>query len=76
MSWTTSASGAISLPGELKRERDRWSRRDGVTRSDMVREALRDYFAVREFRRLRARTLPYAEAKGIFTDEDVFRIVS
>jgi hypothetical protein len=41
-----------------------------------VREALRRYLAVREFQRLRESLIPFAEAQGVFTDEDVFRIVS
>ena len=44
--------------------------------SDIVRESLRRYVAQEQFRALRKRTLPFAEAHGIMTDEDVFRMRS
>ena len=47
-----------------------------MNRSDLVREALRQYLYREEFRRLRRGLIPQAEAKGIFTDEDVFERVS
>jgi len=67
---------SISLPEDVKAELDRFTEARGVSRSDVVREALADYLFVQRFRALRARLMPYAEAQGIFTDEDVFRIVS
>ena len=67
---------SISLPEDLKDELDRVTRADGVSRSDVVREAVREYLFVRQFRALRQRLAPYAEAQGIYTDEDVFREVS
>lgn len=67
---------SISLPEELKAELDEVIRREGVTRSDVVREALKEYLFERRFRALRRELMPYAEAEGIFTDEDVFRDVS
>ena len=44
--------------------------------SEVVREALKRYFALREYRALRAELVIEAEAKGIVTDEDVFNQVS
>ena len=67
---------SISLPEDLKAELDRFTRAEGVSRSDLVREALREYLFTRRFRSLRAELMPYAEAQGVYTDEDVFRIVS
>lgn len=67
---------SVSLPEEIKAELDRFSEAQGVSRSDTVREALREYFFVRRFRALRARMLPYAQERGIYTDEDVFRLES
>jgi hypothetical protein len=40
--------------------------------SDVVRESLRRYVALQRFRQLRKKTLPFAEAQGLLTDEDVF----
>ena len=67
---------SISLPENLKGEIDAFTRMEGISRSDLVREALREYLFVRRFRTLRHSLIPYAEAQGIYTDEDVFRVVS
>jgi metal-responsive CopG/Arc/MetJ family transcriptional regulator len=67
---------SISLPRELKAELDRLTHDEGISRSDVVREALRAYLFTRRFRELRREMIPYAEAQGVFTDEDVFREVS
>jgi metal-responsive CopG/Arc/MetJ family transcriptional regulator len=67
---------SISLPEELKTELDRLTAVDGTSRSDVVREALREYLFARRFRALRQELMPYAEAQGIYTDDDVFRAVS
>lgn len=67
---------SISLPEEMKEALDRLSETEGVTRSDVVREALHEYIYVRRLRKLRSRLMPYAEAQGVYTDEDVFREVS
>ena len=67
---------SISLPEALKVELDEAVQAEGVSRSDVVREALREYLFVRRFRELRRELMPYAEARGIFTDDDVFREAS
>jgi predicted transcriptional regulator len=46
------------------------------TKSDLVREMLRRQIAIRRFQDLRAKAVPYAEAAGYLTDEDVFRDAS
>ena len=66
---------SISLPKDLKAELDEAVRVEGVSRSDVVREAVREYLFIRRFRALRQELIPYAEAAGVFTDEDVFRAV-
>lgn len=69
-------SVSISLPTWLKEKLDQAVERDRVNRSDIVREALREYFAREDLERIRQNMVPLAEAKGIFSDEDVFREVS
>lgn len=64
----------ISIPDELKEEVDKIVRAEGISRSDVVRESLRDYLFIRRFKLLRARLL--AKAQGIYTDEDVFKKIS
>jgi metal-responsive CopG/Arc/MetJ family transcriptional regulator len=66
----------VSLPEFLTEELDAVSREAGTSRSEVVREALKSYFSLREFRALRAELTAEAEAQGIVTDEDVFDRVS
>jgi metal-responsive CopG/Arc/MetJ family transcriptional regulator len=66
----------VSLPEPLTEELDAVSREEGTTRSEVVRDALRRYFTLREYRALRAELTIEAESKGIVTDEDVFDRVS
>ncbi len=67
---------SISLPQDVKEELDEAVAEEGVSRSDLVRQALRDFLFVRQFRRLRQELIPHAEAQGIYSDEDVFKRVS
>lgn len=66
----------ISIPREIREELDSLSEKEGISRSDVVRESLRDYLFFRKFRALRAKMMTKAQAQGIFTDEDVFEKVS
>ena len=66
----------VRLPKTTKHKLDSFTKRERLNRSDVVREALRRYFAQQEFRRLRNVVVPQAEAQGFFTDEDVFDQVS
>jgi len=66
----------VSLPETLTEQLDAVSREEGTTRSEVVRDALKRYFTLREYRALRAELIIEAESKGIVTDEDVFDRVS
>ena len=66
----------IRLDVKIQRELDRLSRQLGRSRSDIVRDAVRRQVALLRFEQSRRTLLPLAEAQGILTDEDVFRIVS
>ena len=67
---------SFRIPRELRRELRRLARQQKRPVSEIARDALRRYVAVERLRALRATTLPLAEAQGILTDEDVFRLVS
>lgn len=67
---------SVSLPKDLKTELDLFVQTEGISRSDLIREAVREYLFARQRRSLRQRLTPYAEAQGIYTDEDVFNEVS
>jgi len=66
----------IRLDPELERLLDRLCKQTGRTRSALVRDALRRQLSLMRFERLRRRALPFAEARGYLTDEDVARDVS
>ena len=66
----------IRLPNELKSDLQRLSQEQNKPVSDIVRESVRRYVAVEKFRALRKKALPFAEAQGFLTDEDVFRSIS
>ena len=66
----------ISIPAELKKDLDQLTAEEGISRSDVLRESLRDYLFLRKFRKLRSSLVRKAEARGIFTDEDAFKLVS
>ncbi len=70
------AAFTIRLDARLQRQLDRVARQLGVTRSDVVRDALRRQLALLRFERSRRHLMPLAEAAGLLTDEDIFRIVS
>lgn len=62
----------VRLPDELKSDLQQISESTHKPMSDLVRESVRRYVAVERFRQLRKKTLPFAEAQGFLTDEDVF----
>lgn len=66
----------IRIDKDLERLLDRLCKRTGQTRSEIVRDALRRELSMRRFEDLRRRVLPFAEARGYLTDEDVARDVS
>ncbi len=70
------ATLTIRLDEKLDRELSRLAKKSGRTKSEVARDALRRQLLVAEFRQLRQELMPYAEAVGWLTDEDVFREVS
>jgi len=66
----------IRLDPKLEKALARIAKSTGRTKSEIAREALQRQIAVARFRELRKKTLPFAEAQGLLTDEDVFQIVS
>lgn len=66
----------IRIPEEMRRELEELSRSENKPLSDLVRDSLKKFIAVYRFRKLRNTVLPFAEAQGILTDEDVFESIS
>lgn len=76
LSYMKTSALTIRLDPELEKQLERLAERTGRTRSEIVREALRRQLAIAQFEDLRKRMMPFAEASGYLTDEDVFRDVS
>jgi predicted transcriptional regulator len=66
----------VRIPDPLRRELEKLCRQEKRPLSDIVRVSLERYLAVQRFQALRRKTLPFAEAQGYLTDEDVFKAVS
>lgn len=66
----------IRIPDDLRKDLQELSRSENKPASDIIRESLKRYLAIHRFRQLRNMTLPFAEAEGILSDEDVFKIIS
>ena len=66
----------IRLSSDLNKLLTKAVRQSGKNRSEIAREALRRQLGISQFESLRRRMMPFAEARGYLTDEDVFRDVS
>ncbi|NWF97481.1 MAG: ribbon-helix-helix protein, CopG family [Nitrospirae bacterium] len=66
----------IRLPANLQKELNNVVKADRTSRSEIVREAVSRYLALRRFQQIRKKVLPFAEAQGLLTDEDVFKAIS
>ena len=66
----------IRLDDRLDSQLEKTISMTGSTKSQIVREALIKHLNVKRFRQLRNKLLPFAEAQGILTDEDVFKEIS
>jgi predicted transcriptional regulator len=71
-----SQSMTVRIPDELREQLMKISKKEGKPVSDLVRESLLKFIALYRYNQLRGMVLPYAEAQGIFTDEDVFNRIS
>ncbi len=66
----------IRMESDLQRQLDKICKQSGRTRSDIVRDALKRQLSILRFDQLRRQVLPFAEARGYLTDEDVNKAVS
>ena len=76
MYYMKTATLTIRLDKELEELLTKASRRTGKNRSEIAREALRRQIRLESVEELRKRIMPFAEARGYLTDEDIFREVS
>jgi predicted transcriptional regulator len=66
------SSLTIRLDKDLDALLSKASQRTGKNRSVIAREALRRQLRLEQFEEIRKRVMPFAEARGYLTDEDVF----
>lgn len=67
---------SIRIDSELDKLLSDTAKRTGRAKSDLVREALKRQLAVESFQQLRNTILPFAEAQGLLTDQDIWREIS
>jgi len=67
---------SIRLDEDLDRLLGKASRQAGRSRSEVARDALRRQLCLTQFEAIRRRMMPFAEARGFLTDEDVFAKLS
>lgn len=66
----------LTLPSKLQSAMNEVASQEGVLAQDLICKALETYLFLRQFRLLSERMTAAAEAQGIFTDQDVFDLVS
>lgn len=66
----------IRLPKKIQEELEKVVRKEKTSKSEVIREAIARYLAAKRFQQLRKQVLPFAEAQGLLTDEDVFKVIS
>ena len=66
----------IRLDEDLDKLLTKAASQSGKNRSEVAREALRRQLRISQFESLRRRIMPFAEARGYLTDEDVFSDIS
>lgn len=75
-SFAMKSTVTVRLDNDLDRQLAEASEALGRSRSDIVRDALRRQLSVLRFEKLREQIMPFAEARGYLTDDDVFDAVS
>ena len=76
MYYMKSVTLTIRLDDDLDRLLTKASRLSGKNRSEIAREALRRQLRLEQFEELRKRIMPFAEARGYLTDQDIFSEIS
>jgi metal-responsive CopG/Arc/MetJ family transcriptional regulator len=66
----------IRLPEKLQKELDVIVKAEKASKSGIIRDAIERYLALKRFQQLRKKVLPFAEAQGLITDEDIFKAIS
>lgn len=70
------ATITISIPTGIKTQLEQISKKENMRKGEIIRDALKQYFAQREFQNLRKMVIPKAQKQGFYTDEDIFKAIS
>jgi predicted transcriptional regulator len=70
------ATLTIKLPTKMKSELNQIAKKTHLRKSDIVRDAVGRSIARLQFQSIREQLIPEAQSKGIYTDEDIFKLVS
>ena len=70
------SSLTIRLDKELDALLTKASQRSRKSRSAIAREALRRQLRLEQFEEIRIRVMPFSEARGYLTDDDIFSQIS
>jgi len=71
-----SSTITITIPDKMKKRLDVFAKKERLKKSEVVRSALHRFLAQQEFKAIRDELVPEAQKRGIFTDEDVFKVIS
>lgn len=66
----------IRLDNELDKLLKKLCVSSGKSRSEIARDALKKQLRLLQFEELRKKSMPFAEARGYLTDEDIFAEIS
>jgi len=66
----------ITLPAKVKLALDDVIREEDISPSELISVALEEFLFFRKLRSLRERMIAKAQAQGIYTDQDVFNLIS
>ncbi len=65
----------ISLPPAMERQVSKLAKDEQRTKSELIRQALREYLVTHQLKELQKTLVPKARALGIRTEEDVNRVI-
>lgn len=58
----------VRLPKKILKELDIIIKTEKASKSEIIREAIARYLAIKRFQQLRRKVLPFAEAEGLLTE--------
>lgn len=66
----------ISMTNEMKSKLDEVAKNESLNRSEVIKTALNQYFSVVEFRKIRNSLIPKAQEAKVFSEDDVYKLIS